>query len=53
MPLLGSIGGGSSKGFGAQSSGGYRIQKSLRFRSSASTYLSRTPASAGNQQIFT
>ena len=29
------------------------ISKSLRFRSSASAYLNRTPASAGNRQKFT
>ena len=33
--------------------GGYNIQRSLRFRSSASAYLSRTPAIAGNQKKFT
>ena len=32
---------------------GYTLSKSLRFRSSASAYLSRTPASAGNQQKWT
>ena len=32
---------------------GYNINRSLRFRSSASAYLNRTPASAGNQQKFT
>ena len=32
---------------------GYNIGRSLRFRSSASAYLSRTPASAGNRQIWT
>ena len=31
----------------------YNIQRSLRFRSSASAYLSRTPAVAGNRQIWT
>ena len=30
-----------------------KITNSLRFRSSASAYLSRTPASAGNQRTFT
>ena len=35
------------------SAGGYNLTKSLRFRSSASAYLSRTPASAGNKQIWT
>jgi hypothetical protein len=34
-------------------SGGYDINNSLRFRSSASAYLSRTPASNGNRQIWT
>ena len=32
---------------------GYPVKNSLRFRSSASAYLSRTPASAGNSQKFT
>ena len=32
---------------------GYNLQNSLRFRSSASAYLNRTPASAGNRQIWT
>jgi hypothetical protein len=38
-------------GFGA--SGGYTIDRSLRFRSSASAYLNRTPASAGNRKTWT
>ena len=33
--------------------GGYNLTKSLRFRSSASAYLSRTPASATNRQTWT
>ena len=33
--------------------GSYNINNSLRFRSSASAYLNRTPSSAGNQQIWT
>jgi hypothetical protein len=37
----------------AISSGGYDINNSLRLRSSASAYLNRTPASAGNRQIWT
>jgi len=37
----------------AISSGGYNLTNSLRFRSSASAYLNRTPASAGNRQIWT
>jgi len=32
---------------------GYSLSRSLRFRSSASAYLNRTPASAGNRQIWT
>ena len=32
---------------------GYQINRSLRFRSSASAYLQRTPASAGDRQKFT
>ena len=39
-------------GFGA-SGGDYTIDDSLRFRSSASAYLSRTPASAGNRRTWT
>jgi hypothetical protein len=38
-------------GFG--SSGEYTIDDSLRFRSSASAYLSRTPVSAGNNKKWT
>ena len=32
---------------------GYTLNRSLRFRSSASAYLNRTPASAGNRQKWT
>lgn len=32
---------------------GYNLTRSLRFRSSASAYLNRTPASAGNRQTWT
>ena len=32
---------------------GYQIQRSLRFRSSATAYLNRTPGTAGNLQKFT
>jgi hypothetical protein len=35
------------------SAGGYNLTNSLRFRSSASAYLSRTPASSGNSQTWT
>jgi len=37
----------------AISPSGYDVNNSLRFRASASAYLSRTPASAGNRQIWT
>ena len=33
--------------------GGYQISRSLRFRSSASAYLNRTPASASNRKTWT
>ena len=38
---------------GSNGPSGYNLTRSLRFRSSASAYLSRTPASASNRQIFT
>ena len=34
-------------------SGSYTLNNSLRFRSSASAYLSRTPGSAGNRRTWT
>jgi hypothetical protein len=37
----------------AAEEGGYRIDRSLRFRSSATAYLSRTPASASNRKTWT
>jgi Concanavalin A-like lectin/glucanases superfamily len=37
----------------AAPSSGYNLTKSLRLRSSASAYLSRTPGSSGNKQKFT
>ena len=40
-------------GFGASGDDAYEITDSLRFRSSASAYLSRTPASAGNRRTWT
>ena len=40
-------------GIGANSPSGYDITDSLRFRASASAYLNRTPASAGNRKTFT
>ena len=33
--------------------GGYNLENSLRFRSSANAYLSRTPTTAGNRKTFT
>jgi len=41
------IGGASGQG------GGYTLDNSLRFRASASAYLSRTPASAGDRKTWT
>jgi hypothetical protein len=40
-----------STGFGDV--GGYQLQRSLRFRASASAKLTRTPSSAGNRRTFT
>ena len=37
----------------AAGAGGYEIERSLRFNSSDSAYLSRTPASAGNRKTWT
>ena len=37
----------------AKSSAAYQISRSLRFRSSASAYLNRTPASATNRTVWT
>jgi len=37
----------------ASVSGGYQISRSLRFNSADSTYLNRTPASAGNRRTWT
>jgi len=53
MPLLGSRGAASTTGFGALANLGYFLRNSLRFRASNSAYLSRTPGSAGNRQVFT
>jgi len=39
--------------FTANGPSGYNLTNSLRFRSSASAYLNRTPASAGNRRTFT
>jgi len=37
----------------ASAAGGYNLTRSLRFRSSASAYLNRTPASASNRKTWT
>ena len=37
----------------AAAAGGYQIERSLRFNSSDSAYLSRTPSVAGNQKTWT
>jgi hypothetical protein len=39
--------------FFTPAAGGYTVSKSLRFRSSASAYLSRTPGSAGTRTTWT
>lgn len=38
---------------GASGSTGYKLQRSVRLRSSASAYFNRTPASAGNRKTWT
>jgi len=38
---------------GNSASTGYNLTRSLRFRSSASAYVTRTPASSGNRQTWT
>jgi hypothetical protein len=53
MPLLGSRGAASLTGFGGLAKLGYLLRNSLRFRSSASAYLTRTPGSASNQKTWT
>ena len=44
QPLIGASG---------NQGGAYNLERSLRFRSSATSYLNRTPASAGNRQKWT
>jgi len=43
----------SRKSSAPAAAGGYNLTNSLRFRSSASAYLNRTPASAGNRKTWT
>ena len=53
MPLFGTRGAASVTGFGGLAKLGYLLRNSLRFRASNDAYLSRTPASAGNQRTWT
>jgi hypothetical protein len=55
MPLLSTIGAAAARAFGFLRSliSGYNVANSLRFNSGSSDYLNRTPASAGNRQIYT
>ena len=53
MPTIITRGAVSAKAYGFGVSGGYSVSKSLRFRSSASAYLNRTPASASNRKTWT
>ena len=53
MPLFGTRGAASVTGFGGLAKLGYLLRNSLRFRSSASAYLNRTPAGVGNRTTFT
>ena len=47
------IGSNALAGASGQGGGGYVIEKSLRFNSGDSAYLSRTPSSSGNRQQWT
>ena len=54
MSIIGSnILAGASGQAGGGGAAGYQIERSLRFNSSDSAYLSRTPASAGNRKTWT
>ena len=53
MPTIITRGAISAKAYGFGVSGGYTVSKSLRFRSSASAYLNRTPASSGSLRTWT
>ena len=43
----------NSQMMGASAAGAYEIERSLRFNDNDSAYLSRTPSSAGNRDIWT
>ncbi len=51
MPVFNNMLAGASGGAGG--AGGYEIERSLRFNSSDSAHLSRTPSSAGNRRTWT
>lgn len=53
MPTIVTRGAASAKALGFTQSTQYRISRSLRFRSSASAYLNRTPGSATNRTTWT
>jgi hypothetical protein len=53
MPLFGTRGAASVTGFGGLAKLGYLLRNSLRFRSSASAYLSRTGTTASNVKTAT
>ena len=53
MPFLGTTGGGSVRQYGGLAKLGYLLRNSLRFRSSASAYLSRTGTTATNAKTAT
>ena len=53
MPFLGTTGGASVKQYGGQANLGYFIKNSVRLRSSAGGYITRTPASSTNRQTWT
>ena len=55
MSIVGSnaLAGASGQSTGGGGGGGFRINRSLRFNSADSAYLSRTPSSAGNRTTWT
>jgi len=53
MPTIITRGAVSAKAYGFGASGGYAVRNSLRFRSSASAYLNRTPASNATSTTLT
>jgi hypothetical protein len=53
MPFLGTTGGGSVRQYGGLAKLGYLLRNSLRFRASATAYLSRTGTTASNVKTAT